>query len=193
MRSHLLNDTTAEQYRHSVAQGVERVAAKLATTERPFTGVTVDALAPRIEDIDAFTAGVGIEYESFVRQELGEETVERFHGILRDQDLDPADYLLIPVHPWQWWNKLTKKDPLMALVAAAVQARLPHPARPAVTDAPPQVRQSQQQPATPAPASAEEGHDALLRRLRELGDLHCSGVLTEEEFTLAKQAVLKRM
>lgn len=55
----------------------------------------------------AFTAGVGIEYESFVRQELGEETVERFHGVLRDKGLDPADYLLIPVHPWQWWNKLT--------------------------------------------------------------------------------------
>lgn len=55
----------------------------------------------------AFTAGVGIEYESFVRQELGEETVERFYGVLRARDLDPADYLLIPVHPWQWWNKLT--------------------------------------------------------------------------------------
>ncbi|GGW27201.1 IucA/IucC family protein [Streptomyces caelestis] len=55
----------------------------------------------------AFTAGVGIEYESFLREELGAETVERFHGVLRDQDLDPADYLLIPVHPWQWWNKLT--------------------------------------------------------------------------------------
>ncbi|WP_069764172.1 IucA/IucC family siderophore biosynthesis protein [Streptomyces sp. LUP47B] len=55
----------------------------------------------------AFTAGVGIEYESFVRQELGEETVERFYGVLRAKGLDPADYLLIPVHPWQWWNKLT--------------------------------------------------------------------------------------
>ncbi|MET9866647.1 IucA/IucC family siderophore biosynthesis protein [Streptomyces sp. NPDC006386] len=55
----------------------------------------------------AFTAGVGIEYESFLREELGAETVERFHAVLRDQDLDPADYLLIPVHPWQWWNKLT--------------------------------------------------------------------------------------
>lgn len=52
MRSHLLNDTTAEQYRRSVTEGVERVAAKLATTDRPFTGVTVDALAPRIEQID---------------------------------------------------------------------------------------------------------------------------------------------
>ncbi|MEV5881828.1 IucA/IucC family siderophore biosynthesis protein [Streptomyces sp. NPDC052020] len=55
----------------------------------------------------AFTAGAGIEYESFVRQELGEETVERFHGVLTGQGLDPADYLLIPAHPWQWWNKLS--------------------------------------------------------------------------------------
>jgi siderophore synthetase component len=55
----------------------------------------------------AFTAGVGIEYESFVRQELGGPTVDRFHGVLRDKGLDPADYLFIPVHPWQWWNKLT--------------------------------------------------------------------------------------
>ncbi|WP_329534033.1 lysine decarboxylase DesA [Streptomyces sp. NBC_01450] len=52
MRSHLLNDTTAERYRRSVTEGIERVAAKLATTDRPFTGVTVDALASRIERID---------------------------------------------------------------------------------------------------------------------------------------------
>ncbi|MGW4820420.1 IucA/IucC family protein [Streptomyces sp. NPDC004227] len=55
----------------------------------------------------AFTAGVGIEYEAFLREELGAETVERFHARLTGQGLDPADYLLIPVHPWQWWNKLT--------------------------------------------------------------------------------------
>ena len=52
MRSHLLNDTTAERYRSSVTEGIERVAAKLATTDRPFTGVTVDALAPRIDKVD---------------------------------------------------------------------------------------------------------------------------------------------
>ncbi|MFI2410174.1 lysine decarboxylase DesA [Streptomyces sp. NPDC018947] len=52
MRSHLLNDTTAEQYRRSVTQGVERVAAQLATIDRPFTGVTVDALTPRVDAID---------------------------------------------------------------------------------------------------------------------------------------------
>ncbi|MFB9462073.1 IucA/IucC family protein [Streptomyces cinereospinus] len=54
----------------------------------------------------AFTAGAGIEYESFLRDELGAETVERFRRQLTDQGLDPADYLFVPVHPWQWWNKL---------------------------------------------------------------------------------------
>ncbi|GKQ37651.1 DUF4429 domain-containing protein [Streptomyces sp. A012304] len=78
-----------------------------------------------------------------------------------------------------------KKDPLMALVAAAVQARLPHPAAPPEDTAP---------PPRPLPAApAEDGHDALLRRLRELGELHREGVLTDEEFALAKQAVLQRM
>lgn len=52
MRSHLLNGLTAEHYRRSVTEGVERVAAKLATTDRPFTGVTVDALSPAIDAID---------------------------------------------------------------------------------------------------------------------------------------------
>ncbi|MEV7887134.1 IucA/IucC family protein [Streptomyces sp. NPDC002817] len=55
----------------------------------------------------AFTAGVGIEYEAFVRDELGAKTVERFHEKLTADGLDPADYLFIPVHPWQWWNKLS--------------------------------------------------------------------------------------
>ncbi|MFG2266791.1 IucA/IucC family protein [Streptomyces sp. NPDC048720] len=55
----------------------------------------------------AFTAGAGIEYESFLRAELGEETLERFRAALTGQGLDPAEYLLIPVHPWQWWNKLS--------------------------------------------------------------------------------------
>ncbi|WP_455354562.1 pyridoxal phosphate-dependent decarboxylase family protein [Streptomyces sp. SYSU K217416] len=52
MRSHLLNQTTAERYRLSVTEGVDRVAAKLATTQRPHTGVAVDALAPVIAGID---------------------------------------------------------------------------------------------------------------------------------------------
>jgi hypothetical protein len=84
-----------------------------------------------------------------------------------------------------------KKDPLMALVAAAVQVRLPHPSAPPVADAPPTQHLPHAASAPEQPAEAD--HDALLRRLRELGELHRSGVLTDEEFTLAKQAVLKRM
>ncbi|MEU6478922.1 aspartate aminotransferase family protein [Streptomyces sp. NPDC047017] len=52
MRSHLLNDRTAEHYRRCVTEGVERVAARLAGTERPFTGITADSLAPRVDGID---------------------------------------------------------------------------------------------------------------------------------------------
>ncbi|MEU3746242.1 MULTISPECIES: pyridoxal phosphate-dependent decarboxylase family protein [Streptomyces] len=52
MRSHLLNDATAESYRRSVTEGVERVAAKLAATQRPFTGVTPAELAPVIDAVD---------------------------------------------------------------------------------------------------------------------------------------------
>ncbi|MFH9671376.1 IucA/IucC family protein [Streptomyces sp. NPDC017405] len=55
----------------------------------------------------AFTAGAGIEYESFLRAELGAAAVERFRAVLTGRGLDPADYLFIPVHPWQWWNKLS--------------------------------------------------------------------------------------
>ncbi|MEU6312754.1 DUF4429 domain-containing protein [Streptomyces sp. NPDC047014] len=80
-----------------------------------------------------------------------------------------------------------KKDPLMALVAAAVAVRLPHPA--ARPEAPAEE-------AVPVPAaearSAAEDHDALLRRLRELGEMHQTGILTADEFTAAKQAVLRR-
>ncbi|MGI5197823.1 DUF4429 domain-containing protein [Streptomyces sp. CA-288835] len=83
-----------------------------------------------------------------------------------------------------------KKDPLMALVAAAVQARLPHPSASSIED---RVPISPNSPAKDAEPPAEPDHDALLRRLRELGELHKSGILTEEEFTLAKQAILKRL
>lgn len=85
-----------------------------------------------------------------------------------------------------------KKDPLMALVAAAVQVRLPHPAAAVPADVPEAAPAPPKALTAPA-APAEDDHDALLRRLRELGELHQSGILTDEEFSLAKQAVLKRM
>ncbi|MFF3556414.1 DUF4429 domain-containing protein [Streptomyces tsukubensis] len=77
-----------------------------------------------------------------------------------------------------------RKDPLMGLVGAAVVARLPHPYAAKTAPAP---------ELTKAPSAPAEDHDTLLRRLRELGELHRSGILTDEEFSAAKQAVLKRL
>ncbi|WP_377269083.1 IucA/IucC family protein [Peterkaempfera sp. SMS 1(5)a] len=34
--------------------------------------------------------------------ELDPGTRERFHQVLRSRGADPGDYLLLPVHPWQW-------------------------------------------------------------------------------------------
>jgi siderophore synthetase component len=53
-----------------------------------------------------FAAGADLDYESLVEDELGAETLRRFGDLLADLGLAMADYLLIPVHPWQWRNKL---------------------------------------------------------------------------------------
>lgn len=77
-----------------------------------------------------------------------------------------------------------------ALLVAAVLARLPHPsgAHPPAVE-PPVEPLSIEAPAAPA---GSDDPDSLLRRLRELGDLHKDGILTDEEFTTAKQALLRR-
>ncbi|MET9665991.1 IucA/IucC family siderophore biosynthesis protein [Streptomyces sp. NPDC006475] len=58
-------------------------------------------------DHATFTAGAGLDYETLVRDELGEAQLARFAARLDSLGLDMADYLLLPVHPWQWWNKLS--------------------------------------------------------------------------------------
>ncbi|MEU2492407.1 IucA/IucC family siderophore biosynthesis protein [Streptomyces sp. NPDC007883] len=55
----------------------------------------------------AFTSCGDLGYENLMRAELGPGTLDRFDARLRGLGLDPADYLLMPVHPWQWWNKLS--------------------------------------------------------------------------------------
>ncbi|MGW3011379.1 DUF4429 domain-containing protein [Streptomyces sp. NPDC001219] len=108
-----------------------------------------------------------------------------------------------------------KESGTTALLAAAVAVRLPHPsaaterslrtaapaasltaprAVPRTPAAPPaSAPPAPAAPAAPAPAAAPaEDHDALLRRLRELGELRRDGTLTEEEFTATKAAVLRR-
>jgi siderophore synthetase component len=53
-----------------------------------------------------FTSGAGLDYETLIAAELDEATVARFGQVLAGLGLDLADHFLIPVHPWQWWNRL---------------------------------------------------------------------------------------
>ncbi|MEV0009526.1 aspartate aminotransferase family protein [Streptomyces sp. NPDC051840] len=52
MRSHLLNRTTAEDYRHSVSAGVDQVADRLTSVTRPFSGTDAEALTPVVGSVD---------------------------------------------------------------------------------------------------------------------------------------------
>ncbi|MFC8272391.1 IucA/IucC family protein [Streptomyces sp. NPDC057271] len=70
-------------------------------------------------DRTTFTAGAGIDYDAFIRAELGDKAVDGFAAILAERGLDLADYLLMPVHPWQWWNKLS-----VTFAAEVAQERL---------------------------------------------------------------------
>ncbi|NGO12268.1 DUF4429 domain-containing protein [Streptomyces sp. HC44] len=85
-----------------------------------------------------------------------------------------------------------RRDLLTALVATAVTARLPHPSTRTgdyLSADPPRLPTAARDavPDRPQP----ENHDVLLRRLRELGELHRDGVLTDEEFAATKAAVLR--
>ncbi|MFI1162299.1 DUF4429 domain-containing protein [Streptomyces sp. NPDC020801] len=82
-----------------------------------------------------------------------------------------------------WGN--TRRDLLTALVATAVTARLPHPSTRAGA-----AFADRRELAAVVPPRADH-HDVLLRRLRELGELHREGVLTDEEFARTKAAVLR--
>jgi siderophore synthetase component len=58
-------------------------------------------------DRATFTCTTDTDYDSHMRAELSDDTLAAFTATLVDLDLDPADYLFLPVHPWQWWNKLS--------------------------------------------------------------------------------------
>ena len=47
-----------------------------------------------------------LPYATLIAQELDSPTIQEFRQTLRDKGLDPDAYMFIPVHPWQWFNKL---------------------------------------------------------------------------------------
>ncbi|WP_022949140.1 GNAT family N-acetyltransferase [Methylohalobius crimeensis] len=53
-----------------------------------------------------FACSEDLSYQSLLARELGEETLEAFARKLGSEGLAMEDYYLMPVHPWQWFNKL---------------------------------------------------------------------------------------
>jgi len=64
-------------------------------------------LAARKDLSEASCAGT-VTYDDVVRAHLGEETWARFEATLTASHLDPTTYRYLPVHPWQWANKIAQ-------------------------------------------------------------------------------------
>lgn len=111
------------------------------------------------------------------------------HGRLRLR-VKGASATLPPEHdPHSLAWGIRKEGGLTPLVAAAVVARLPHPnATLAGSENAPELSGG-----AASDGSAGADHDVVLRRLRELGELHRDGTLTADEFAAAKQALLRRL
>ena len=82
--------------------GVSEYVAYAPEAARPFRLVW---LAARRE-YTHFALGDGLEARSFLREQLGSAQLDAFDARLVEAGLDPADYLLLPVHPWQWEHRI---------------------------------------------------------------------------------------
>ncbi|MBM7280423.1 IucA/IucC family siderophore biosynthesis protein [Gordonia rubripertincta] len=64
-------------------------------------------VAARREDCDVATV-TGVDYDAMLVDELGTDTLAEFDAVLRESGCDPDDYRYLPVHPWQWTEKVRK-------------------------------------------------------------------------------------
>lgn len=48
-----------------------------------------------------------LEQQEFLEAQMGPELAERFGAVLRARGLEPSGYVPLPVHPWQWENRVT--------------------------------------------------------------------------------------
>lgn len=54
------------------------------------------------------TVSAGLCETTFLREQLGPATVEQFHQRIRRAGADPVHYTLVPVHPWQWRERVSR-------------------------------------------------------------------------------------
>ncbi len=85
-----------------IGYGVDDYTAYAPETGSP---VRLVWLAARREHTH-LSLGEGLDEEELYAGELDRDVRDGLEQRVRDLGLDPADYLLLPVHPWQWRNKL---------------------------------------------------------------------------------------
>jgi len=83
--------------------GASAHAAFAPESARPFRLVWVAAR----RSVSHLALGTGLDEEALLGGELGGAERDRFASRLRDLGEDPADFHLLPVHPWQWENRVT--------------------------------------------------------------------------------------
>ncbi|HEX6443771.1 MAG TPA: IucA/IucC family siderophore biosynthesis protein [Streptosporangiales bacterium] len=57
-------------------------------------------------DLSVFRTSAGVERDELLVAELGTATLTRFADTMNALGLDLGDYHLMPVHPWQWRNRI---------------------------------------------------------------------------------------
>ena len=68
----------------------------------PFTLIWIAAHKSRTD----YAGVTDLAYEKLIREELDEQTIAAFHQVLRDAEVDATNYYFLPIHPWQWFNKI---------------------------------------------------------------------------------------
>jgi siderophore synthetase component len=58
--------------------------------------------------VTTVTVSTGLAETTFLREQLGPATVAAFHQRIRQADADPQHYALVPVHPWQWRERVSR-------------------------------------------------------------------------------------
>ncbi|MDY8135932.1 GNAT family N-acetyltransferase [Aquimarina sp. 2201CG5-10] len=53
-----------------------------------------------------YAATTKLPYDILIEQELDRETINSFNTTIKNRGYDPEGYFFIPMHPWQWFNKL---------------------------------------------------------------------------------------
>lgn len=58
------------------------------------------------KDRAVYAGSEALPYQELIKQELDPETINSFNKIIQENGQDPESYFFIPIHPWQWFNKL---------------------------------------------------------------------------------------